>query len=188
MGCGNNAQDGPSLGSSSSDFGSVINATNSNLSLGGKNEGGKLPWVSLFGVKPNGKSSFPPVTVSSNTSNASVSITIPDPIVDHNISIMALSLVGKFMGPRPNIETIKEFVRKKWGLKGQVEVVALPKGFFSFSFSCEEDIVAIRCGRPWVIDKSLLALKKWTPNGTDFGSFYEVVPIWVRLPRLPMEF
>ncbi|XP_057863716.1 uncharacterized protein LOC131071779 [Cryptomeria japonica] len=95
---------------------------------------------------------------------------------------------GNFMGQRPNIETIREFVKNKWCFKGQVEVVALPKGFFSFYFSCEEDIVVVHYGGPWVVGKSSLALKKWTPNGTNFGSFFEVIPVWFRLPGLPMEF
>lgn len=69
-----------------------------------------------------------------------------------------------------------------------MEVVALPKGFFSFNFSCEEDIVAVRCGGPWVIGKSSLALKKWTPNGIESGSCFEVVPVWLRPPRLPLEY
>lgn len=91
---------------------------NSNLSLGGKNVGAHLPWVSLFGIKPNGKSSFPLVTVSLESGLGSVSITVLDLIGNHNISLMSLSLVGKFMGPRPNIKMVKEFVKRKWHLKG----------------------------------------------------------------------
>lgn len=128
--------------------------------MGEKNGGGKSPRVSLFGVKPNGKSSFPPVTISSVPSSGGVLIYIPDLIVDNNISLMALSLVGNFMDPRPNIETMRDFVKKKWHLKGKVEVTAMPKGFFSFKFSCEEDIVVIHYGGPWVIGKSSLSLKK----------------------------
>ena len=66
-------------------------------------------WVSLFGVKPSGKSSFPPVKVISNLDNGSFSLAIPDKIVDHSIASTASTLVGKFVGQRPNIDSVRDF-------------------------------------------------------------------------------
>ena len=39
-------------------------------------------------------------------------------IIDKNISRMDLTLVGKFLGARPNIEVVKTFFRRKQDLKG----------------------------------------------------------------------
>ncbi|XP_059066415.1 uncharacterized protein LOC131857723 [Cryptomeria japonica] len=101
---------------------------------------------------------------------------------------MALSLVGKFMGPRPNIDLVRDFAKKKWCLKGQIEITAMPKGFFSFAFSCEEDLYVVLCGGPWVIGKTSLALKCWFPNlDLNDGSFSSA-PVWVRVPSFPLEF
>ncbi|XP_059078070.1 uncharacterized protein LOC131876644 [Cryptomeria japonica] len=111
-----------------------------------------------------------------------------DSMIDHNIYMMALIMVGKFMGFKPNIEVVRAFVRKKWKLKGQVEVSAMSKEFFSFSFSCEKYIATILCGGPWVIDKPFMALKKWTPNLDLSSTHFEVVLVWLWLPGLPLKY
>ncbi|XP_059068499.1 uncharacterized protein LOC131859004 [Cryptomeria japonica] len=145
-------------------------------------------WSSLFGIKPLGKCSLPPVSNTSDLSARRFSISSSDPIIDLNILLMALSLVGKFMGPRPNIETIRDLSKKKWKLNGQVNIYVMSKGFFVFSFSCEKDISTVLAGGPWVIGKSSLALMKWSLNLDLSDSIFEVVPVWVRLLGLPLEY
>ena len=93
-------------------------------------------WASLFGVKPSGKSSFPLVKVVSELDKGSCIITILDEIFDHNISSMTSTLVGNFVGQRPNINVVQSFTMKKLSLKGQVSVTAMEKGFLSFEFTC----------------------------------------------------
>ncbi|XP_057820700.1 uncharacterized protein LOC131033477 [Cryptomeria japonica] len=114
-------------------------------------------------------------------------ISIPNSIFDHNISSMSNSLVGKFMGPRP-IEVVRAYVKQKWALKGNVEILALPKGLLSFAFSCEEDKIRILCGIPWLVGKIALVLQKWHPNLNMSESLLVQVPVWVKLPGLPLEY
>ncbi|XP_059067606.1 uncharacterized protein LOC131858391 [Cryptomeria japonica] len=97
---------------------------------------------------------------------------------------MTLTLVGKFSKPRPNIDSVRIFVK----IKGQVEVSALPRGFFSFVFSCVEDITTIICGGPWIMGRSSLILKKWSPNMDMYDAFFATILVWVKLPRLPLEY
>lgn len=60
-------------------------------------------WAMLFGVKPTGKSSFPPISVTCDKVRDKVALSILDQVIDHNIAIMVLTLVGNFSRPRPNI-------------------------------------------------------------------------------------
>ncbi|XP_059066267.1 uncharacterized protein LOC131857598 [Cryptomeria japonica] len=145
-------------------------------------------WAGLFGVKSIGKSSFPPVFVTCDKVSGKVALSIPNQVIDHNIVVMVLTLVGKFSGPRPNIDSMRIFVSQRWKIKGQVEVSALPRVFFSFAFSCAEDIPTILCGGPWIMGKSSLTLKKWSPNMDLSDSFFETIPISVKLPGLPLEY
>ena len=46
---------------------------------------GSTKWSSLFGVKPLGKSSFPPVKTLLETEKGSCAIAILDEIMDHSI-------------------------------------------------------------------------------------------------------
>ncbi|XP_057817059.1 uncharacterized protein LOC131030331 [Cryptomeria japonica] len=89
---------------------------------------------------------------------------------DHNIARMENTLIGKFYGMRLNIEVVCGFVKRKWNLKGQVDVVAMNKGCLSFSFSCEED------------RKNILS------NVGREKKFVVQVLVWIKLLGLPMEY
>ena len=86
---------------------------------------------------------------------------------------MATMLVGKFIGPRPNIDVVVFFAKNKWNLKGQVEVLAIAKGFMSFEFSCPKDYENILCTRNWSVGRSSLILQKWTSN-LDLNNYFLV--------------
>ncbi|XP_057841230.2 uncharacterized protein LOC131050928 [Cryptomeria japonica] len=101
---------------------------------------------------------------------------------------MGLTLIGKFSGPRPNIDVVRVFASRRWKLKGHVDISALPRGFFSFVFSYVEDILVILCGGPWAMGRSSLILKKWAPNLDISDAFFEIVFVWVKLLGLPLEY
>ena len=145
-------------------------------------------WSNLFGIKPSGKSSFPKVIDKSDKAKGTFALEIPREIIDHNILSMANTLVGKFVGPRPNIDVVRSFTRGKWDLKGHVEVTAMAKGFMSFEFSCSEDFSRILCAGNWSLGRSNLILQKWTSNLDLNNDFQSQVPVWIRLPELPLEY
>ena len=64
-------------------------------------------WSNLFGIKPSGKSSFPKVIDKSDKVKGIFALEIPREIIDHNILSMANTMVGKFVGPRPNIDAVR---------------------------------------------------------------------------------
>lgn len=109
-----------------------------------------------------------------------------DPVIDHNIALMAMTMVGKFLGPRPNIDIVREYARKKWALKGKVEITAITKGALSLTFSCEEDMTKILCSSPCVIRNITMALQKWSSLLDLNASFFSQAPMWVRLLGLPL--
>lgn len=96
--------------------------------------------------------------------------------------------MGKFLAPRPKIEEVFSWVHKKWVLKGQVEVVSMAKGFFSFSFSCDEDLRLVFSKAPRVFGHLTLVLHPWDP-GMDLSKFmFHFAPIWLKLPNLLLEY
>ena len=123
-------------------------------------------WSSLFGKKPRGKSSFPPMTSKSCWEKGELQIFIPDPIVDFFVSTMEYTLVGKFLGARPNVDSLKKMISKKWAIRGDIDIAPMSNGFFSFIFNYKEDVNMVLCGGPWSFGKSSLTIKKM---GTEYG-------------------
>ena len=70
-------------------------------------------WSSLFGKKPNGKSFFLSVTAKSCWEKGEVQVFILDPLVDFFVSSMDFTLVGKFLGARPNLDSLRKMVKQK---------------------------------------------------------------------------
>ncbi|XP_059077019.1 uncharacterized protein LOC131876200 [Cryptomeria japonica] len=145
-------------------------------------------WTSLFEVKPSGKFSLSPVHNISNAEKGRFSIEILDTVIDHNINLMAMTLVGKFLGPRPNIDIVRAFAKCKWSFKGQVEITTMPKGALTLAFSCKGDMSRVLCDGPWLTGKAMLALQKWAPKMALDESFFIQASFWVRLSGLPLEF
>ena len=113
---------------------------------------------------------------------------IPDPLVDFSVSSMDFTLVGKFLGARPDLESLRKMVKRKWIIRGEVDIASMSNGFFSFIFNCKEDMNMVLCGGPWSFGKCSLTIKKWEPNMDLSYSFFLTTPIWARLPSLPLEF
>lgn len=126
--------------------------------------GKEKKWSSLFGVKLLVKSGLPKVSNISDPIIGVVAIFVLDKLVDLIVSGLAMTLVRRFAGFRPNIDVVRNLIRRKWVLKGQVDVAALPRGFFSFAFNSDEDMNKALCEGPWMFGKSTLALQKWAPN------------------------
>lgn len=92
------------------------------------------------------------------------------------------------MGTCPNIDVVRAFVFRKWVLKGQVEVAALPGGCLSLSFSYMKNLRNILCNGWWVIGKHPMFLHKWCPNLNMQDDLTVQAPVWVKLLGLPLEF
>lgn len=148
----------------------------------------KGSWSSLFEFKPTRKSSFPSIDITSDPEKGVFSISIPNSLVDHTVATMKNKLVGKFIGPRPNIDVVRLFIARKWKLKGQVDIAALPKGFFTLFFSSAEDLSDVLCGGLWMIGKLSLSLQKWGTRVDLNAEMFEATLVWVHFQVLPLEY
>lgn len=86
------------------------------------------------------------------------SIEIHDELVHHNIASMVSSLVGKFIGPRLNMDIVRTQVRNNCDLKGHVDIAAMPKGSLYVEFSFIEDLKRVLCAGSWSFGCLMLAL------------------------------
>lgn len=43
-------------------------------------------------------------------------------------------------------------------------------------------------GSPWSFDNKILILKKWSPNFHPTKDIIDKIPLWIRLPGLPIEY
>ena len=99
------------------------------------------------------------------------------------------TLVGRVMGRNFAKKTVQDWAAISWGDQlGYVPVVEmLNRGWFAINLAKEEDLRWIQ-NKSWHIDHSPVLLKPWNPLFDASKERVDVIPIWVRLPALPLHF
>jgi hypothetical protein len=98
-------------------------------------------------------------------------------------------LIGQFTGLWPSPRAVEEWVKRNWLplVNEGIKIYFVGKGFFVFLFDSPEDRGLIFRNGPYFMGPQGLYLNKWS---TDFDPAQDVpkaVPVWVRLPHLPLH-
>nr|GEW77248.1 hypothetical protein [Tanacetum cinerariifolium] len=78
----------------------------------------------------------------------------------------------------------KVFKKAKHGLK---RIMMYSKGLFFFKFDSWDGLEAVLEGRPWLICKSLIILKKWSMDTRLLKEELTRILIWVKLHDVPIQ-
>ncbi|XP_074315117.1 uncharacterized protein LOC141651297 [Silene latifolia] len=104
--------------------------------------------------------------------------------IEDEIAYWANTLVGQFIGGKPSLIQVKEFVGKNWNHVQKPEVLYYKKGWFFFRFPSEGDLCTVLRGSTWSLGNHSLVLKRWTPQISKELDSVSRVPVWVTLPDL----
>ncbi|KAK1314811.1 hypothetical protein QJS10_CPA06g01720 [Acorus calamus] len=80
-----------------------------------------------------------------------------------------------------------QFLRNLWKPKGAITLLLHGNGFFTVKFGSEEDLLAVLEGGPWTMAHRPFIIKKWSPDLRMEQERLTSIPVWVRLPNLPMH-
>ena len=75
-----------------------------------------------------------------------------------------------------------------WQPKGKIDCVDLECDFYLIRFSLKEDHDAVLMKGPWFIGEHFLSIRPWEANFRPEEANIASVAVWVRLPRLPIEY
>jgi hypothetical protein len=105
------------------------------------------------------------------------------------LALAQKGLVGQFMGLWPSTKTTDDWIQRNWrpNLEHGVTCYPVGRGFFVFEFISEEDRDLIFRNGPYFMGTQGLYLNKWTPDFDPLVDQPKEVPVWVRLPNLPMH-
>ncbi|WOK94310.1 hypothetical protein Cni_G03012 [Canna indica] len=99
-----------------------------------------------------------------------------------------LVLYGKFFGKTPALELVRNLMPKLWKLNGSCKIVDLASGFFAFKFNEENYYWKVYAEGPWFLRGQALSLIQWRENFQPMKEEISVVPVWIQMPGLPLEF
>jgi hypothetical protein len=113
----------------------------------------------------------------------------PEGPIQVTLSLADRALVGQFTGLWPSPKSTENWVVKNWNplIKNKVTSYFLGRGYFLFEFNTKEDKDLIFRNGPYFMGPQGLYLNKWTPDFDPAVDVPTAVPVWVRLPNLPVH-
>ncbi|GLJ41482.1 hypothetical protein SUGI_0858510 [Cryptomeria japonica] len=100
------------------------------------------------------------------------------------------TLICRFHKLWPRLDDLHKWVAKTWQplLAGELFICPCAKGFFLVVCSSREDRGLLLQKGPWSWDKAYLCLKPWYSDFDPLTESFSKIPVWVRLPNLPLHF
>ena len=98
------------------------------------------------------------------------------------------ALIIKTFGRRMAFSFLVERVRKMWNPCGGMDCIDLGYDYFLVKFELDEDVDTILMGGPWFIGQQFIAIRQWEPEFKASTATLSSVAVWIRLPKLPIEY
>eukprot|EP00268_Persea_americana_P003465 TRINITY_DN11050_c0_g1_i1.p1 TRINITY_DN11050_c0_g1~~TRINITY_DN11050_c0_g1_i1.p1 ORF type:complete len:286 (+),score=11.78 TRINITY_DN11050_c0_g1_i1:3142-3999(+) len=95
----------------------------------------------------------------------------------------SFSAIGKFVGPRPSLEGLEQWVQSSWRLSRPCLISFIERGFFLFRFNTKEDRDCLVRQSPLLLEKKKL-LQHWS-LGQEVSSWPAISPVWICLKGIP---
>lgn len=113
----------------------------------------------------------------------------PDGPIQVALSLSERALVGQFIGLWPSPRATEAWVAKNWKplITQSVTSYFLGREYFLFEFTSKEDKDLIFRNGPYFMGPQGLYLNKWTPDFDPAEDVPSAVPVWVRMPNLPLH-
>jgi hypothetical protein len=105
------------------------------------------------------------------------------------LNLVERGLIGHFTGLCPSPKMVEEWNQRNWKplIKEGIKSFFVGNGFFVFVFENPEDRGVIFRNGPYFMGPEGLYLNKWMPYFDPTQDVPFVVPVWVRLPHLPLH-
>ncbi|CAO2826291.1 unnamed protein product [Amaranthus hypochondriacus] len=103
------------------------------------------------------------------------------------IKLWDCAVVVYVVGGIGSIDIIRGFIRKHWSCVSMPTIHQHEDGYFILRFKNEEECTEILKGGPYFINRAPIIVKKWNRDFDFKDEILRVIPVWVRLPNLPLH-
>ncbi|XP_058722177.1 uncharacterized protein LOC131593630 [Vicia villosa] len=91
------------------------------------------------------------------------------------------------MGEDLSMTAVKNFMVKSWSFETLPDMYYHEDGYFLLRFKSHEDMDGVMMKGPYTLRNIPIILKEWRPNYNVKDYMLRTLPIWVKLPKLPLH-
>ncbi|XP_021847237.1 uncharacterized protein [Spinacia oleracea] len=145
------------------------------------------PWVNLFKG-----STLPSKVFALNFIAPTVCDGTPIAVLDKNEiqkmnDLWGNAIVMYVVGEKPSIGAILRFIAKEWHQVSKPQIFLHDEGYFVIRFQSKKDKESVLVAGPHMFFGKPMMVKPWTASFNFQEEILRVVPVWVRLPNLPLS-
>lgn len=101
---------------------------------------------------------------------------------------MQPALIIKYLDKPVAFNLFKLRMAKIWNLQGRMDMIDVGSGCFVVRFSTADDCKRVLLDGTWKLFDNYVVAQRWRPDFDPKTSKLEKMPVWVRLPGLPVEY
>lgn len=99
-----------------------------------------------------------------------------------------ISLVMYVVGNVPTIAYVKRYIPANGSQVGTPNVFLHDDGYFVVHFISLADRNEIVCKGPYTFFNRPIIIKYWSPEFNFYKKVLKAIPLWIRLPNLPLNY
>jgi hypothetical protein len=119
--------------------------------------------------------------------NGEVEIVIEDADTQSEVQFWQTSLIMYVLGSELSMNLVKNYMVKTWNHVQLPDMYFHDDGYFILRFKSMEDRDSVLMNGPYTIRGMPMILKKWKPGFDMKKDMLRTLPIWIKLPKLPLE-
>lgn len=116
-----------------------------------------------------------------------VEVEIDEQDVESELDFWKTSLIMYVLGGDLTMNSVKLYMMKYWNFVALPEMFYNEEGYFIMKFKTIEDRDAVTRNGPYTIYNMTMFLREWTSGFSLKDDMLRAVPIWIKLPRLPLH-
>ncbi|XP_058746636.1 uncharacterized protein LOC131619565 [Vicia villosa] len=149
------------------------------------NEERKL-WVDVLNDNRNPAKGRSMRYIALKMANGVVEVEIAPEDVASELDFWASSLIMYVMGGDLSMNSVKTYMTKQWNFVQVPDMYYHKEGYFLLRFRSFTDRDEVMMRGPYTIRNMPLLLKEWSPEFKLKDDFLRTIPLWVKLPQLPL--
>ncbi|KAK4255547.1 hypothetical protein QN277_008534 [Acacia crassicarpa] len=98
------------------------------------------------------------------------------------------AVIVKLLGRNIGYKNLLAILQTLWAKRGVINLINVGNGFFVVKLTNKEDYMNALTGGPWMLFDHYLTVRPWEPFFNPWRAKIDKVAVWVRMPRLALEY
>jgi hypothetical protein len=144
-------------------------------------------WVDVLSGNRNPANGMAIEYVALQRVNGEIEVEIVDADVESEIHFWASSLIMYVLGGDLSMIAVKQFMTRNWNFVKLPDMFYNEEGYFILRFHSITDKDVVLMQGPYTIRNMPMLLRDWKPDFSLKRDLLRTLPIWVKLPQLPLH-